>query len=438
MIAESTDDRARAPSALYRWVVLFAVSLPMFGNYYIYDSINPLNDIFARQLEFTDTQIGWLYSSYSVAAPFMLLLGVFIVDRMGMRLSMAIFSSLCFLSAAVMVVEGSFPVMVAGRALLGLGAEMLIVAVTASLAKWFRGRELGFAFGINLAIARLASTAADRSPTWARALFYPDGADGPPSWRGPLWLAVAAGALCLAGAAAYWYLEVRAEKRFALGARGAVDKLDVAAVLRLPWAFWCIVGLCVAFYSGIFPFRTFAVKFFMDTRFGMLPEHEAREAASYLNSLLPTASMLATPLFGLLADKLGRRALFMTVGSVLLMPVYLLMMYAPVSPWIPIALMGTAFSLVPAVMWPAVPSIVEETRVGSAYALMGLFQQLGLLVMPLLIGRANDHFGAGPANPMGYAPGMWIFSAVGVVGFVFAVLLWREERRRGRESEPRA
>ncbi|HAK93541.1 MAG TPA: MFS transporter [Planctomycetes bacterium] len=430
MSAESTDGGARAPSTLYRWVVLLAVSLPMFGNYYVYDSINPLNDIFARQLEFSDTQIGWLYSSYSVAAPFMLLVGVFLIDRMGLRVSMALFSFLCFLSAAVMVVEGSFPVMVAGRALLGLGAEMLIVAVTASLAKWFRGKELGFAFGINLAIARLASIAADRSPSWARALFYPDGPEGDPSWRGPLWLAVGAGALCLVGAAAYWCLEVRAEKRWVLGVRGAVDKLNIAAVLRLPWAFWCIVGLCVAFYSGIFPFRTFAVKFFMHTRFGMLPEQEAREAASFFNSVLPTAALVATPLFGLLADKLGRRALFMAVGSVLLMPVYLLMMYATVSLWVPIALMGTAFSLVPAVMWPAVPSMVEETRVGSAYALMGLFQQFGLSAMPLLVGRANDHFGAGPANPMGYAPGMWVFSAVGVVGFAFALLLRREERRR--------
>ncbi len=431
MTAEATKEGARAPSTFYRWVVLFVISLPMFGNYYIYDSVIPVNPILLKLSgEFTNVRIGWFPSAYSISAPFMLLLGVFLVDRMGTRKSMAFFSALCLLASVLMVIRESFWYMLAGRAVLGLGAEMLIVTVTTSMAKWFKGKELGFAFGINLAMARLGQIAAENAPTWAPGVFRPTGPEGPASWRGPLFMAVGAGALCVLGAVLYWWLEVRAEKRYVLGVRGAVDRLELSHILNFGRSYWWIVGLCVAFYSGIFPFQNVAVDFFMNTRLAGMSENSAHKLASFMSSGLPIAAMIATPLFGLLVDKVGRRALFMTVGSIVLMPVYLIMMYAPISLWVPVAMMGTAFSLVPAVMWPAVAYIVDPKRLGSAYALMNLIQQGGLFVMPQLVGYANDYYRAGAENPAGYAPGMWIFSVVGVIGLFFAVLLWREDSRR--------
>ena len=419
------------PSALYRWSVLIFISLAMGGNYYIYDSINPLERIFIDNLGFSATQFGWLNASYSVAAVATLLIGGIIIDRIGTKKAITVFALLCLTGAALTAARGSAPVMIAGRTVLGLGAESMIVAVTTALAKWFKGKELSFAFGINLTIARLASVAADNSPTWANRVFYPQGPAGPASWQGPLLLAVGAGVMSLATALIYWGLETRAESAYELGKAGAVDKLEFKGIFRFDISYWLVVGLCFTFYSAIFPFRTFAIDFFTNkilaTHGGIAAMEGAKvhalEQAGRLNSLLPLAAMIATPLFGLLVDRTGKRAWFMMFGSLLLMPVYLMMAYSNISLYVPVALMGIAFSLIPAVMWPSVAYIVDEARLGTAYALMTLIQQIGFFIMNLLIGQANDFAGAGLQNPNGYALGLWIFSILGLVGMALAILL---------------
>ncbi len=303
--------------------------------------------------------------------------------------------------------RGQPGVMIAGRTVLGLGAESMIVAVTTVLAKWFKGKELSFAFGINLLIARLASVAADNSPTWANKAFYPNGPSGEPSWQGPLLIAVGAGVLAVVCSVVYWALESRAESRYELGQAGSIDKLEFGQILRFNPSYWFVVGLCFTFYSAIFPFRTFAIDFFTNkilAAHGGIHATEAMrmfalEQAGNLNSLLPLSAMIVTPLFGLLADKIGKRALLMMFGSVLLMPVYLMMGYTNISLYVPVCMMGIAFSLIPAVMWPSVAYIVDQNRLGTAYALMTLIQQIGFFILNLLIGKANDYSHAGARQP---------------------------------------
>lgn len=430
-----TESLRPEPSRFYRWTVLIFVSFTMFGNYYIYDSINPLERIFIEQLHFSATAFGWLNASYSVAAVLTLLLGGIIIDRFGTKKSITLFAVLCLLGAILTAVKGQAATMIAGRTVLGLGAESLIVAVTTALAKWFRGKELSFAFGVNLTIARLASVAADNSPTWAHSVFYPHGPAGSASWQGPLLLAVAAGCLGLVAALIYWILESRAQRLYALGREVAIDKLEFQGIFRFNRSYWFVVGLCFTFYSAIFPFRTFAIDFFTNkilaAQGGMAASEAMRvlahEKAGFCNSLLPFSAMIATPLFGLLVDKVGKRALFMMFGSILLMPVYLMMAYSHISLFVPVSLMGIAFSLIPAVMWPSVAYIVGQSRLGTAYALMTLIQQIGFFMLNLLIGKANDYAHAGLENPGGYALGMWIFSILGFVGLTFAILLRRRE-----------
>jgi MFS family permease len=419
------------PSALYRWSVLILISVAMGGNYYIYDSINPLERIFIDHLGFSATQFGWLNASYSVAAVLTLLIGGIIIDRIGTKKAIAAFGMLCLLGAVLTAARGTAPVMIAGRTVLGLGAESMIVAVTTALAKWFKGKELSFAFGINLTIARLASVAADNSPTWASSVFYPHGPAGPASWRGPLLLAVGAGVLSVALALIYWAMERGAETLYELGKAGSVDKLELKGMFRFNPSYWLVVGLCFTFYSAIFPFRTFAIDLFTNKILASHGGVAAAEAvkvlalkqAGSLNSLLPFSAMIATPLFGLLVDRVGKRAWFMMFGSLLLMPVYLMMAYSNIPLYVPVTLMGISFSLIPAVMWPSVAYIVDQSRLGTAYALMTLIQQIGFFILNLLIGKANDYAGAGLQNPGGYALGMWIFSVLGFVGMTFAILL---------------
>ena len=426
------QDSARPqPPVSYRWVVLIIVSVAMGGNYYIYDSINALERIFIDRLGFSATQFGWLNASYSVAAVLTLLVGGIIIDRIGTKKSILVFAAICLVGAAVTAAQGNAITMITGRTILGLGAESMIVAVTTALAKWFKGKELSFAFGINLTIARLASVAADNSPTWAYGAFYPQGPSGEPSWQRPLLIAVGAGVLAVFCSLIYWGLESRAERQYALGQAGKTDKLDFQGIFRYDVSYWLVVGLCFTFYSAIFPFRTFAIDFFTNkilaAHGGVAASEAARVAglklAGSLNSLLPFSAMIATPLFGLLVDRVGKRAWFMMFGSLLLMPVYLLMAYSGISLYLPVSLMGIAFSLIPAVMWPSVAYIVEESRLGTAYALMTLIQQIGFFLLNLLIGKANDYAHAGLSNPGGYALGMWIFSVLGFIGMGLSILL---------------
>ncbi|HSQ74402.1 MAG TPA: MFS transporter [Bacteroidota bacterium] len=402
------------PPRWYRWMVLVLISFAMFGNYYIYDSISPLADVLKSQLGFSDGDIGWLNAIYSIPNILMVLIGGVIIDRIGIRRSVAIFAALCLIGAMITASSGILEIMAAGRLVFGLGAESLIVAVTTAVAKWFRGKELSLAFGLNLTIARLGSFAALNSPSWGSSLYE--------SWRLPLLVSVAAGVICVAGATIYWILERSGEKQYDLGKGGSADKVVLADLMRFGRSYWLIVALCVVFYSAVFPFQTFAVKFFIEAH------GTTREAGGFLSSILTLFAMIATPMFGYSADRFGRRASLMVFGSILLIPAYLLMAYSSISLYIPMAMMGVAFSLIPAVMWPSVAYIVGQERLGTAYGLMTMIQNIGLAGFNLLIGWTNDASGASITHPEGYVPGMWIFTVLGVLGVFFALLLLRRER----------
>lgn len=431
-----------APPAAYRWTVLVIISLAMFGNYYEYDSIAPVADLLSKQLGFTDANIGLLYTIYSIAAFIVLIIGGIIIDRIGTARSTTIFGAICVVAGILTCLSPDLTMMAIGRFVLGIGAEPLIVAVTTALAKWFKGKELSLAFGLNLTIARLGSWAADNSPTWAKPA-YESG------WQEPLILAAWIGSLCVIGAVVYWILEARASRHYQIGEAGTTEKFVLADLYRFTRSYWYIVGLCVVFYSVVFPFRAFAIKFFIEAH------GTTREAGGFLNSMLPLSAMIATPLFGLLVDRVGKRALFMAVGSLVLLPLFPIVAYAPAGPSInfdvpavsiggisllaqasfvmPLMLLlvmvvlGMVFSLIPAVMWPSVAYIVEERRLGSGYSLMTFCQQLGMAAVPWIIGKTNDLNQASAQNPAGYTPGLWIFTGLAAIGLVFSYLLWREE-----------
>ncbi len=401
------------PSKFYRWNVLIWVSLAMFGNYYVYDALSPVADLLVKQLGFSDSNIGLLQGIYSIPNIFTVVIGGLIIDRIGVKKATFIFGVLCFIGAVITVLSPQLWVMATGRLVFGMGAESLIVSVTTLLAKWFRGKELSFAFGVNLTIARLGSFAALNSPTWARPAYV--------NWRYPFLIAVAVSTLCVVGAVVYWGMENYAAKKYALGAGGSTDKVVFKDLFNFGVSYWYIVGLCIVFYSGIFPFQTFAVKFFMDAH------GTSREQGGFISSMLTLFAMIATPLFGLLVDKVGKRALFMMFGSLLLIPVYLMMGYTHISLYVPMAMMGIAFSLIPAVMWPSVAYIVDESKLGTAYGVMTMIQNIGLAGFNFLIGWANDFGGASASNPTGYRLGMQIFSVLGFLGVFFAFLLRQRE-----------
>ncbi|HEY1264903.1 MAG TPA: MFS transporter [Terriglobales bacterium] len=401
------------PSRSSRWVALLFLSLAMFGNYYVYDSIAPVADLLAKQLGFSNADIGWLQAIYNFPNIFMVVVGGYVVDRIGVRRALLIFGAICFAGSAITVLSGTLKVMAAGRLVFGLGAESLIVAVTTAIAKWFRGKDLSFAFGVQLMLARFGTWLAQNSPTWARGVYE--------SWRGPLLISVVFGGICFLGAVLYWWMEAHTERKFALGQQGSTDKLVFQDIFDFGLSYWYIVALCVVFYAAIFPFETFAIKFFIEAH------GTSRELGGFLVSILTAFTMFGTPAFGLLADRIGRRALLMMFGSTLLIPVYLMMAYTHISLYVPMAMMGIAFSLIPAVMWPSVAYLVDQSKLGTAYGLMTMLQNIGFGGLNLVIGWANDHSQASAAHPEGYRLGMWIFSVLGFLGVFFAFLLRQRE-----------
>src|SRR5579863_1871397 len=290
-----------APSRVSRWVVLIVIGVACYGGYYAFDYIGPLAPLLSRQLHFSNTDIGWLQAVYSLPNILATLVCGIIIDQLGTRKSLSIFGVLIFVGLIVTALTPRLGVMVVGRLFVGSGGEALALAANVAVARWFWQDELSLAFGLRGSAARLGSLSAQVSPAWApRAYRY---------WRWPLLLGVGFGGLCLLGAALYWMLDARGERRFTLGHTAQTTKLSLGEVFRFNRSFWLIAALCVTFYGCIFPFETFGQKFLIEAR------HLTPQTAGLLVGMEPFFSLIGMPIFGLFVDRYGHRSLLMMFGS---------------------------------------------------------------------------------------------------------------------------
>lgn len=408
MVDDPAADPKNGPT---KWWILAFISALLFGNYYVYDAIAPLADQLQTELGFSDTQLGSLNAIYSLPNIFLVLIGGLLIDRYGPARVTLWTTGICLAGAILTAVRGDFLTMAAGRFLFGIGGETMIVAMTAAIAMWFKRSTLAFAMALSLSIARAGSYAADVSPIWASS-FYEQG------WQPPLWLAAGMAGLSFLMAIAYYLTEKTRPAPALAAAEPATDRIVWREVLRFDRSYWYILALCVLFYAVIFPFRsTFAIKYFQHAH--TLP----LQAASLLNSYVFLAAVFVTPLFGLIVDKVGRRALFMVFGSLLLPLTFLILATTSWNLWVTTVLIGISFSLIPAVLWPSVALIVDPRRLGTAYGLMTMLQNIGLASSNMFAGWLNDASGASADNPTGYLPMLTFFGLTALAAFVFAVLL---------------
>jgi MFS family permease len=229
----------------------------------------------------------------------------------------------------------------------------------------------------------------------------------------------------MAGAVIYWLADRREAPRGTLAIAPRAERIDWRNLLRFRAEYWYVVGLCVTFYSVIFPFRsTFSIKYFQHAH-GL-----SLEAASMLNSYVFLAAVFATPVFGLLVDRVGRHATLMLIGSFMLPLSFVFLANDNSSLWLSTALLGVSFSLVPAVLWPAVARYAAPEQLGTAYGLMTMIQNIGLTLANVIAGRINDVSSASAAHPQGYDSMLWFFGLLSLAGFLFATLLKNKERIR--------
>ncbi len=417
----------------YRFVVLAFASVMLFGNYFAYDSVGAIETTLIQAFHTNRAAIGTMYTMYSVAAVFAVLIGGFLIDRAGVRLASLTFAGIVVVGAAVVAWAPDLPVLYAGRVIFGMGAESLIVAQSAIIARWFKGKELALAFGIALTIARLGTLFSFKTEQLLASRF---------GWRTALWIAAA---LCLASLVCTWIytlMDRHAEPILHLPEAGSGDKITWSDVGKFRHSYWYAVGICVAFYSAIFPFTALATDFFHE-KWGM-PMASAEghgflsgvfyylthmfSTAQGTTSIIIAASMVLAPFAGSLVDRVGRRASLMVLGSLLIIPAHLVLGLTYVWPVIPMMVLGAAFVLVPACIWPSVPLIVDEHRVGTAFGLMSAIQNVGLATFPIANGALRD-------ATQGYTASQIMFASLGFCGLIFAILLLRADRQEGSPLE---
>jgi len=414
----------------YRFTILIFASLLSFGSYFAYDIIGAVAPSLVEELGGQRETVGTMYTMYSIAAVLSVLIGGFLIDRLGTRKASMIFSLFVLAGAAVVGFAKNLPMLFIGRFIFGAGSEPLIVAQSSILARWFKGKELALSFGIALTVSRLGTIFSFNTGELMASHFG--------GYRYSLFAAVLFCLISLCANIVYVFMDRHGERILKLKNESKEEKIVLTDIKFLRSSFWFVTMLCLTFYSAIFPFTALSTDLFVD-KWGIARVAEASgsflsqvfnnffhmfSTAGGVTSIIIFASMICAPFAGHLVDKIGRRASLMVIGSLILIPSHLLMGLTTVYPAYPMITLGMAFVLVPAALWPAIPLVVPKERVGTAFGLMTMIQNVGLGLFPFLNGWLRD-------TTHSYTASMIMFAFLGLLGFVFSLLLKRADAKAG-------
>ncbi len=440
-------------SAAARWSALFIVSFTMLCGYFLTDIMAPLAGLLEGQLGWSRADYGTFTSSYGWFNVFLLMLifGGIILDKLGVRMTGMGATAVMVIGTAIKywaVSTGSLD----GQTLFGLDAQVLwasigfatfaigveVAGITVSkiIVKWFKGKELATAMGMEMAMARIGTAMAlGFSVPIAKATGVIDVSR-------PVLVALIGLCIGLIAFIVYVMMDKKLEASEATGeiiVKNPEDEFrlsDIGKILgNKGW--WYIAILCVLFYSAVFPFLKYATDL-MVNKFGV-----KEDLAGLIPMLLPFGNILLTPLFGGIYDKKGKGATIMIIGSILLILVHALFSVPGLNSWIfamvLVVVLGIAFSLVPSAMWPSVPKIVPEKRLGTAYSLIFWVQNWGLMGVPLLIGWVLEKYCVTgqtvrdglTVTTYDYTLPMLIFTCFGILALLFAFLLKAEDKKKG-------
>ena len=431
-------------SVATRWGALAIVAFTMMAAYYVNDVMAPLKNMLESDLAWTSTEFGFFTGAYSFLNVFLLMLvwGGLILDRFGIRFTgklaailMVVGTGLEYYAITALAGDESLIfgyktgvfVASAGYSIFGVGAEVAGITVSKIIAKWFRGKEMATAMGVQVALARIGSQAAYSVAIPLARNFSIDT---------PLLIGFV---LLIGGLVAFFafsMMDKKLDKQVEASTEdGDEDKFsfkDVKHILTNP-GFWLIALLCVLFYSCVFPFQKFASEL-MIGKYGI-----DESVAGSIVGLPALGALILTPVFGGLVDKRGKAASIMMLGAAMLICVHFIYAIPSIDNWlVAIVLMiilGIAFSLVPSAMWPSVAKIFPVNQLGTAYALIFFIQNIGLWGIPTLIGWVLDTYcvvgTSGNANEYDYTIPMCIFTGLATLSLFVAFLLKVVDKKKG-------
>ncbi len=440
-------------SAAARWTALFIVSFTMMCGYFLSDIMSPLVGLLESQLGWSRADYGMYTFSYGWFNVFLLMLifGGIILDKLGIRLTglgstvlMVAGTAIKYWAISTSSLEGVTIMGLSGQlfwacigfATFSVGAEVTGITISKIIVKWFQGKELALAMGMQVALARVGTALAlGFAVPIARATGVIDVSR-------PLLLSLIALCIGLLVFLVYMVMDKKlddSETDSMVEDAIPEDEFKLADIGKIlnNRGWWYIAILCVLFYSAVFPFLKYATDL-MVNKFGV-----EEELAGLIPMLLPFGNILLTPLFGGIYDKRGKGATIMIIGSFLLIVVHALFSVPGLNNWVVamvlVVLLGVAFSLVPSAMWPSVTKIIPENRLGTAYSLIFWVQNWGLMGVPLLIGWVLEKYCiAGQTvrdgmtvNMYDYTLPMLIFTLFGVLALVVSFLLKAEDKRKG-------
>ena len=430
-----------------RWGALLLIASMMFFAYMFVDVMSPLKSL-------VESSRGWSSSTFGTYAASEYFLNVFvfflifagiILDKMGIRFTGLLSASLMVLGAVIKYVgitdwfqttefcawlnswwvafPASAKVASFGFMIFGCGCEMAGTTVSKAIAKWFKGKEMALAMGMEMAIARLGVFAVMWLAPMVSNMFDQ-------SIVAPIAFCTVLLIIGLLNYAIFVLMDQKFDKE--LIASGELKEeaseeefqiKDLGNIFRSKM-FWLVALLCVLYYSAIFPFQRYAPNF-LEVTLGI-----DAEAAARLFSCFPILAMCLTPFLGALLDFKGKGASMLMVGAIIMIVCHLSFAFLlPMYPTKALALLlvvtlGVSFSLVPAALWPSVPKIIDAKILGSAYCVIFWIQNIGLCLVPLLIGTVLDATGS-------YVAPMVIFSSFGVLAFAISLLLKVEDKKKG-------
>ena len=434
-------------SFIARWSVLILVALMMFFAYMFVDVMSPLKSLVESSLGWNSNVFGTYAASEYIlnVCGFLIIAGV-LLDKLGVRFSGVLAASLMVAGAAIKFIgvsewfqgtglagwlnswwvemPASAKMASLGFMIFGCGCEMEGTNVSKILAKWFKGKEMALAMGLEMAIARLGVFAV----MWIAPIISNAAGStvvAPLGFCGAL-LCIGLINFIIFGVMDRKFDAQLVEAGLATEENSPEDEFhisDLGAIFKSKM-FWIVALLCVLYYSAIFPFQRYAPNFLEET-LGI----DAASAAQ-LFSCFPILAMVLTPFLGGFLDRKGKGATMLMAGSVIMIACHLCFAFLlPAVPqkWLAVTLiviLGVSFSLVPAALWPSVPKIIDEKILGSAYCLIFWVQNIGLCFVPKLIGSLRQNTGS-------YLVPMIVFSCFGVLAFIFSILLKREDSRKG-------